>query len=201
MNSIISYNGIEIYMDDLYITIDRFLSDYNIPEEMLYKSHTFISLLSYIHDNLLNKVITRNNGINRNGYDYSLLDTIHRTIFLPVCGKYNHMPTLLSFSMLTGLSNETMSEVISGTYKDGTKVNEENSQTAKKWKRISEAANYDEISKGNVGAIFIGKASFGMTEAPQRLEIISNGTQATPEQIAEKYKGVERPEIPVFEEL
>ena len=71
MNRIISYNGTEIYKSDINRIIDEFINDYSIDEEMLYKSNTFISLLSYIRENLLKHVITKNNGVNNNGYGYT----------------------------------------------------------------------------------------------------------------------------------
>ena len=199
-NSIISYNGIEIYKSDVNRMIDEFINDYSIDTEMLYKSNTFISLLSYIHDNLLKNIITKDNGVNKNGYDYKLLDEIFRKIFIPVCGKYNHIVSVWNFAVLTGMNSDYISEVISGYYKNGGRVNPENTRTAKKWYEASKAATMTQAQEQNsVGSIFIAKSVYGLQETPQEIRITGNTTQATPEQIAEKYRDIKQPALPDLE--
>lgn len=200
MNSIISYNGIEIYKSDINRIIDEFINDYSIDEEMLYKSNTFISLLSYIRENLLKHVITKNNGVNNNGYDYALLDEIFNKIFVPVCGKYNHIVSIWNFAILTGINSTYLNEVLSGQYRNGSRVNPENTETVKKWHESSKAATLTQAQEQNsVGSIFIAKSVYGLQETPQEIRITGDTTQATPEQIAEKYRDAKRPEIPVLD--
>lgn len=199
-NTIVSYNGIEIYRSDIDRIIEQFINDYSIPEENLYKSNAFIGLLSFIRENLLKNVITKNNGTNNNGYDYNLLNDVFFSVFVPICSKYNHIVSLWNFSILTGISNTHLSEVMAGTYKSGSRVNPKNTETVKKWYEASKAATITQAQEQNsVGSIFIAKSVYGLQETPQEIRITGDTTQATPEQIAEKYRDIQKPEIPVLD--
>lgn len=195
MNSIISYNGIEIYQSDIDILIDNFINDYQIDIDQLSKVNTYISLLSYIRKNLISNILTKNNGVNNNGYDYNLLDEIHDSIFLYLAGKFNHSVSLQYFSVLTGMSNDYMTEVMSGSYNNGSRVNPENTRIVKKWYEASRAATIGRAEDENsIGSMYIAKAVYGLRENdPNTVLLQSQPAQATPEQIAEKYKGIEKP--------
>ncbi len=195
-NTIISYNGIEIYKSDVNRIIDDFILDYSIDEDMLYKTNTFISLLSFIRENLLKNIITKNNGTNKNGYDYNLLDTIFNTIFIPVCGKYNHILSLWNFSILTGINNNYLNEVLNGQYRNGSKVKQENTDIVKKWYDASRASTLTQAQELNsVGSIFIAKSVYGLQETPQELIVKSADMDTDPVQIMERYKNIEKPKL------
>lgn len=199
-NVIISYNGIEIYNTDIDRIIDQYKQDYNIPDEMLYKSNTFISLLSYIRQNMLKNIITKNHGINNNGYDYELLDSIFYSVFVPISGKYNHTISLLSFSQLTGISLDILTDLMSGQYATGTKANPENVRTVKKWYNTCKTATFSKAQDENsVGSIFAAKAAYNMRENDPQVVTQQIQQTQTPEQIAERYKDIKRPEIPELE--
>ena len=198
-NVIITYNNIEIYKNDIDIIIDRFLNDYNIETDMLYKTNTFISLLSYIKTNLLDNIIKKDNGKSHNAYDYNLLDEIYIKIFLPLTGKYNHIPSLLNFSVLTGINNDYLTEVASGVYNNGGRVNPDHTRTAKKWFNMSKAASIARAEEENsIGSIFISKAVYGLKETPTEIQITGSNTQYTPEQIAETFSESKKPEKPLL---
>ena len=107
-----------------------------------------------------------------------------------------------NFSVLTGISNDYLTEVMSGKYNNGSNVNPDNTRTVKSWYESSKAATLSQAQEQNsVGSIFIAKAAYGMQETPQVLKIDGSGsTLASPEQIAEKYRS-EKPKIPELENV
>ena len=101
---------------------------------------------------------------------------------------------------MTGIDNSLLSQILSGTYNDGSRVNSETFQTVKKWKSTTESALIDNGMTGNpVFSIFALKANHGWKETPQEIQLTGETTRATPEQIAERYKDIKRPEIPELE--
>lgn len=195
--TLFSYNGIEIYQNEVDIIISEFINIYGIDIEQLYKTNTYISLLSYIRKKLISNIVTKNNGTNNNGYDYKLLDEIHDTIFLYVSGKFNHSPSLQNFSLLTGISNDYLTEVMSGQYNNGSRVNPENTRIVKKWFEHSRAATTGKAEDENsIGAMYIAKAVFGLRENDPQVVTQQIQQTQTPEQIAERYKDVKKPELP-----
>ena len=197
-NIITSYNGIDIYTSDIDVLCSEYEKQYNNVEDIKTKSVFFNGLMVYLNVNLF-KNITNKNYNN----DYEALNAIFYKCFVPLCVRYSRTPTLLNFCCMTGLSNTNLSDIVNGNYRDGSKVNTETSETVKKWKATCEAALFDSGMSGNpVMAIFGLKAAHNWSDQQiQRLEIVSNGTQSTPEQIAERYKDVKKPEIPVLDEL
>ena len=56
---------------------------------------------------------------------------------------------------------------------------------------LSRAAN-----ESSIGSIFVSKALYGYSDAPvQQLEIIDNRQNETPQQIAERFRNAEKPQM------
>ena len=202
MNDIITtYGEIEVYKNDIEILERDYISMLEDPKD-IYDTNIFFGLLNHIHVNLFSNVVKKNSGITNSSYNYNSLNDIFYKCYIPLTCKYKKVPTLKSFCCLVGISNSALSEVISGTYTTtGNRVNPETCETVKKWKSTCETAlEGNAYNNNSIGAIFGLKAAHGWKEAPQ--EIIVNGSerpQATPEQIADKFRDAIKPELPMID--
>ena len=152
----------------------------------------------YIYINLFCNVVKNNTGLTNNSYDYNALNDVFYKCYVPLAYKYNKTPTLQAFCCLVGISNTSLTELMSGTYASGSKVNVKNCETVKKWKSTCESALVSKAYDDNgIGAIFGLKAAHNWSDQQvQRLELVGSTTQATPEQIAERYHDIEKPVLP-----
>lgn len=198
---ITKYGEIQVFKNDVEILEQDYISTLNNPED-INKTNVFSGLLNHVYINLFSNVVKNNTGLTNSSYDYDALNDIFFRCYVPLAYKYNKTPTLQAFCCLVGISNSALSEIITGTYTTtGNKVNANTCETVKKWKSVCESAlvnkAYDDSS---IGAIFGLKAAHSWSDQQiQRLEIVNNGTQATPEQIAEKYRDIKQPELPDLE--
>lgn len=192
-NSIITtYNGIEIYENDISVLCDEYIKQFPDLEEVCNKPVFFNGLLVYINRHLFKNITSL-----KFNNDYNALNDLFFDCFIPLCVKYSKTPTLQNFCIMTGIDNSLLSQILSGTYNDGSRVNAETFQTVKKWKSTTESALIDNGMAGNpVFSIFALKANHGWKETPQEIQLTGETTRATPEQIAERYKDVKRPELP-----
>lgn len=67
-------------------------------------------------------------------------------------------------------------------------VGSSHSASVKKWKAECEAALYDVAMCGGVGGMFLLKANYGYTEAPQQLVISQGDAGKTIDQIAAEHR-------------
>lgn len=195
-NIITTYNGIDIFENDISVLCHEYESQFNDLEERINKPMFFTGLIVY-----LNRHLFKNITSTRYNNDYNALNDLFFDCFLPLCAKYNKTVTLQNFCIMTGIDNGLLSEILTGNYRDGSKVKTETYETVKKWKSTAESALIDNGMQGNpVFSIFALKAGHGWKEST---ELIVNGSasgiQASPEQIAEKYKGSMKPELPILE--
>ena len=190
-NVILTYNNIELYKSEIDILCDEYINTlYNA--DMIYKSAVFSGLLHYIYQNKLKFIIP-----DTYNHDYKLLNDIFDNIYIYLCTRFNIVPNIIQFTVLCHIDKSLISEIKSGVYKDGSRVKSDTSETVKRWYSICESMLLSKATnESSIGSIFALKANYGYQEQPQRLEIVNNGSNATPEQIAEKYKDVKKPEIP-----
>lgn len=194
-NIICTYNGIEIYSNDISVLCDQYESQYTDLEERINKSMFFTGLIVYINRHLFQNITDRayNN-------DYDGLNKIFFDCFIPLCSKYNKTATLQNFCIMTGISNDTLTQILNGHYKDGSNVKPETFRTVKKWKDTAETALIDSGMSGNpVFSIFALKANHSWRETSPEPPMSETLTQSTPEQIAERYKDAKLPELPELE--
>ena len=178
---------------------DEYINNLSDPDSINNNPSLFTGMIKYIYKHLF-----KNNPVNND--DISVLDNIF-DIYTELCYRYNKRPTLLNFSLLVGISNDTFNAWKNGEYRAGEDgASSAHSLTVKKWLKECESSLVDGATERNsVGCIFALKANYGYTETPQRVEIV-NGQQ--PEQVAADIAArhsigqTERPQLPkeLFEE-
>lgn len=202
-NTVRAENGVEIYETKIHYFADDYINTLNDPESINNNPSLFTGMIKHIYKNLFkpkrsDKVLYNSNSVLDTG-DIELLNNIW-DIYTELCYKYNKRPTLLNFSLLVGVSNDTFTTWEQGEYRGGGDgAGSAHSRTVKKWRKECESSLVDGATERNsVGCIFALKANYGYTETPQRVEIV-NGQ--TPDQvaadIAARHIGqAERPELP-----
>ena len=208
-NTVRAENGAEVYKEKVLEIADEYTAETFLDCEedeikmLMRKSQPFKGMLKYINNRLfkLKDGDIKYNNKNSN-IDYSDIDYINRLwdIYTSLCYRYLQNPTLLNFSLFTGIANETFSDWISGNYRGGTDgASSAHCQTAKKWQEECEAALYDTAMTGNPGAMFLLKSNYGYTETPQRIEITGANTPALSQedirQIADQARKESIPEL------
>ncbi|MCR4751653.1 MAG: hypothetical protein K5852_05085 [Eubacterium sp.] len=209
-NTIRADNGAQVYEHRIYEIVDQYLdgalTDAERDEPKI-DSTLFTGLLHRIYTaifkpSLTNKPINTYQNVRQNSIlDYNDIGTLDHLfdIYCDLCAKYRMCPSLLQFGSMIGLSKETINDFINGTTHNQTA----HRQTAKHWKSVCESALENRaVMSNSIGAIFGLKAAHGWRENdPVNEPMINTGVRLTPEQIAEKYKDIPKPEIPVLEEL
>ena len=97
--------------------------------------------------------------------------------------------------------NTYLTELIRGTYQDGSRVNSETTRTVRKWYQTCKAATVTRAIDGNsIGAIFAAKAAYQMSDqpAPATIETRPDPDQVDISAITEKYKNSP---VPKFEPI
>lgn len=206
----VNANGIDVYTHKVYELADGYINNLSDdPEEvksLMRKSPVFKGMLKYIYINLFKpdkNTKTYNNIKQNSNINYGDIDLLNGLwdIYTSLCYKYLQIPSLLNFSLFTGISYDWFNDCKNGNIRTGgDEATSEHCQSVKKWLRECEGALYDGATTGNPGPMFLLKANYGYTEQPQRIELIGNGTpQESREQIAARYAGyigAEEPEKP-----
>ena len=193
-NTVRAENGAEVYKEKVLEIADEYTAE-TFPDcgedeikMLMRKSQPFKGMLKYINNRLfkLKDGDIKYNNKNSN-IDYSDIDYINRLwdIYTSLCYRYLQNPTLLNFSLFTGIAHETLTDWTNGNYRAGNDgASSPHCQSAKKWLKECESALYDTAMTGNPGAMFLLKANYGYTEAPQRIEITgSQGPALSQEEI------------------
>lgn len=194
-NVILTYNNIELYQSEIDILCDEYIKTLH-DESMIYKSTVFSGMLNYIYLHKLKYIIpdTYNN-------DYKLLDLIFDQVYINLCTRFNICPSIIQFATLCHFDNSVLTEIKSGTYRDGSRVSADTYKTVKKWYAVCESMLLSKATnESSIGSIFALKANYSYrdNDTPQLIQVTS-ATQATPEQIAEKYRDTKQPELPDLE--
>lgn len=178
--------GVEVHRSEIEEVAYDYIAE-NFPDcdeeeikGLMRKSQPFKGMLKYINNRLfkLKEGDIRYNNKNSN-IDYNDIDYINKLwdIYTSLCYRYLQTPTLLNFSLFTGIAHETLTDWTTGNYRAGEDAaTSPHCQSAKKWLKECESALYDSAMTGNPGAMFLLKANYGYTETPQRIEI--TGSQA-----------------------
>lgn len=182
-NTVVATSGAEVYEHEIMELVDDYLSTLDNPER-IYENNKglFNGMMKYIYLNYFRGNIDTG--------DIQYLDDIWN-IYTSLCYKYNKRPTLLNFSILTGIDNSTFNDWKIGTNRQYIYYDSDNnriknyiewknkhpgevprkelsrihSQTVKKWMQECEAALYDGATEQNsIGCIFALKANYGYTE-------------------------------------
>lgn len=169
-NTVKAENGVEVYEDKIKYYADEYINTLDDPDSINNNPSLFTGMIKYIYKRLF-----KYNPVNND--DITVLDDIWG-IYTELCYKYNKRPTLLNFSLMVGVSNDTFNAWKNGEYRRGENgASSEHSLTVKKWLKECESSLVDGATERNsVGCIFALKANYGYTETPQRIEI--TGAQA-----------------------
>lgn len=207
-NTIKTTDGIEVYESKIQILCDEYINTLNNPEDIYNNPSLFTGMLKYIYKHLFkprknDKVLYNSNSV-LDTSNIELLDNIWN-IYTELCYKYGKRPTLLNFSLLVGISNDTFTTWRQGDFRaEGGGTSSLHCRTVKKWQKECESSLVDGATeKNSIGCIFALKANYGYSETPQRVEIV-NGQ--APEQIAADIAArhsigqMQPPELPEFTE-
>lgn len=188
-NTVKAENGAEVYEHRIYELADDYIfktfkddcSDDEI-KTLMRKSQPFKGMLKHIYNNLFK---IKDNDIKYNNknssIDYGNIDLLNDLwgIYTSLCYKYLQNPTLLNFSIFTGIDQTTFDSWKNEDYRSGADgASSEHSKSYKKWLKECESALYDTAMTGNPGAMFLLKSNYGYTETPQRIEITGSGSPA-----------------------
>ena len=192
-NTVRAENGVEIYETKIHEYADEYINTLDDPESINNNPSLFTGMIKYIYKHLF-----KNNPVNND--DISVLDNIF-DIYTELCYRYNKRPTLLNFSLLVGISNDTFNAWKNGEYRAGEGgASSAHSLTVKKWLKECESSLVDGATERNsVGCIFALKANYGYTETPQRIEITGANAPALSQedirQIADQARKESLPEL------
>ena len=203
-NTVRAENGVEVYETKIHYFADEYINALNDPESINNNPSLFTGMIKYIYKHLFkpgkrDKVLYNTNTVLDTG-DIDTIDDIW-SIYTELCYKYNKRPTLLNFSLLVGVSNDTFTTWEQGEYRGGGDgAGSAHSRTVKKWRKECESSLVDGATERNsVGCIFALKANYGYTETPQRIEITGANAPALSQedirQIADQAKRESLPEI------
>ena len=181
-NTIKAENGTEIYEDKIKYFADEYINDLAEGEDSINNNPSlFTGMIKYIYKHLFkpgkrDKVKYNSNTVLDTG-NIDLLNNIW-DIYTELCYKYNKRPTILNFSLLIGVSSDTIDTWRRGEYRTGSDgASSVYSDSVKKWLKECESSLVDGATERNsVGCIFALKANYGYTETPQRIEV--TGAQA-----------------------
>lgn len=191
--TLITVNGIELYQSDIDVLCDEYIN--SLPDSsMIYKSSVFSGLLDYIYKHCLKNILPSDFRL-----DFQVLDKVFYSVYIPLCYRFDKVPTIVQFSVLVNIDNAHITDLRNGVYRaNGSRVSPEKSQTVKKWYDVCESALLGKaINESSIGSIFALKSSFGYRD--NQTITIEQGQQIpheTAEQIAAKYADIERPELP-----
>lgn len=203
-NTVRAENGVEVYESKVHELADEYINNLDDPESINNNPSLFTGMLKYIYKYLFkpgkkDKVLYNTNTVLDTG-DIDIIDDIW-SIYTELCYKYNKRPTLLNFSLLVGVSNDTFTTWEQGEYRGGGDgAGSAHSRTVKKWRKECESSLVDGATERNsVGCIFALKANYGYTETPQRIEITGTNAPALSQedirQIADQAKRDSIPEL------
>lgn len=187
--------NIVIYQSDINMIECEYI-DSLMDAKMIYKSTVFNGLLNMIYDRYLKNIIKKDNK----RIDFILCDSVFYNIYIPLCSKYDIVPTVIQFtSVLLRLSNDHITDIKNGIYRSNqTEVTNFNRQTIKKWYDMIESLMLGKaLNENSIGCIFGLKSIYSYSDSnPIRVEIAQTEEHETPEQIAERHKTAFIPEKP-----
>ena len=188
-NTVRAENGAEVHKTE----IDEAAEDYiqetfgaDCEEDeiklLMRKPQPFRGMLKYINNRFfkLKDGDIKYNNKNSN-IDYGDIDYINKLwdIYTSLCCRYLQNPTILNFSLFTGIDMDTFHGWKTGENRSGLDgASSAHTESYKKWLGECESALYDSAMTGNPGAMFLLKSNYGYTETPQRIEITGGNAPA-----------------------
>lgn len=167
-----------IYRNDIELYITEYIDNLS-DQSLIYKTMAFNGLLHYLYMHVFKykpDTVRYNNKNSIIDYNNTYLINDIINIYIDICFKYNHIPTILGFSVLTGIDNQTITSWVNGEYKSNSNIVNiagfdkplTHSETAKRLKAICEQALLSNtIENNSIGSIFALKANYGYSDQPQ----------------------------------
>lgn len=198
VDNAVKVNDIYVYSNKIYELVDEYIDTLSAKDEdevkaLMRKTPIFKGMLKSIYIKLFKPTKdtkTYNNIKQNSNIDYGDIDLLNGLwdIYTALCYKYLQCPTLLNFGLMTGIRQETLTDWTTGhTRSGGDAATSLHCQSAKRWREECESAAYDVALSGNPGGMFILKANYGYTEAPQKIQVVSQGApQISAEEIAQR---------------
>ena len=189
---------IELYLNKIDSYVDEYIS--SLPDEsIVYKSMGFNGLLYYIYKHCIIHVIDNDSFYN----DYDLLDRIFFDIYLPLCYRFNIVPSVIGYCTFVHIDNRNISDIKQGVYrKDGSRVKPESQRTVQRWyDAIETSLLYKATNENGIGSIFALKANYNYNDQPKQVIAIENNTDdKTVDELALEYSHTEPPKQIDFNE-
>lgn len=181
-NTVKTPYGVEVYESKIYELADEYICNLDDPESINNSSKSiFVGMIKYIYINLF-KI---------NPLDNSDIESIDKVwdIYTSLCYKYSKRPTIINFSLMVGINNDTFNAWKNGEYRrDGSELGSLHSRTVKKWLAECESTLVDGVIENNsIGCIFALKANYGYVETAQKIEISTKDQSKSIEQIAAEH--------------
>ncbi len=184
-NTIKAANNIDIYEHKIYSLFDEYKETLSDNEKdcdiMIRNVRYFKGALKHIYLNLFKPASCYDSTYNRyvtsilDYDDYNTLDYLW-SIYTSLCYKYGIKPTVMNYSLMTGIEAETitnwsarLSDSFVGDMFQGNQDNKSRyskdtqvikGKLAKNWLKEQESALFDGASSGSVGDIFLLKALY-----------------------------------------
>ena len=195
-NAILSETGQVIYIDEIERKFEEFAE--RIPDKsQLYKPATFSAMLQYAAQKYIIPQYRKIQEIRNGRHEYKLLDKLF-SFYVTTCGIYNNTPSVLGFTVFTGIEKSILDQIRSGSYNSRLgNVNPETFQIVNQWFTICETVNLTAAASGSIGGMFVLKCCYQYQEASQKIEVVTNvNPRQSAEQIREKYRAAELPALP-----
>ena len=191
--TVIDYRGIEIYQSDIDILTQEYIQ--SLPDEsMIYKSAVFSGLLQVVYKRVLKNVIPKWENI-----DFKLLDTIFYNVYIPLCYRYNIVPSVLQFTSMCRINYGNIEDVKHGLYSsNGSKASKASTEIVKRWHEFIESGLLSKTAnESSIGSMFILKSVYQYKEANTlTIEHSAQEQHDSAEAIAERHKDAMLPDKP-----
>lgn len=195
-NAIVSETGQVIYIDEIERKFEEFAE--RIPDKsQLYKPATFSAMLQYAAQKYIIPQYRKIQEIRNGRHEYKLLDKLF-SFYVTTCGIYNNTPSVLGFTVFTGIERELLTRIRNGVYPgNDANVNPVSVQMIRRWFDICENVSLTAAANGSIGGMFVLKCCYQYQEASQKIEVLTNvNPRQSAEQIREKYRAAELPALP-----
>ena len=168
--TLINNGDISIYKSDIDVISSEYENSLKDPELVYKSSNCFIGLLNMVRYNYI-KPILQFNRLEKNKYDFELLDNIFQNVYLYLCNKYDKVPTIIGFC---NFMVDIDSSYIYGIYQGTDKASPAARLTVKKWYEVCKSANLSKVVDNNgIGAMFNLKANYGMSDQKPQTLVVS----------------------------
>lgn len=181
-------------IEDVITQYESNLKDPNLLENGK-NTGMFNGLLRQIKRYCIKEIYRKDNG----DLDYIALDNIFDYIYIPLCYKYNRVPSIHNFIYhLIQVDLSCMYDVKNGIYpNDGSRVNKLHSDILRKWDRICDSDLLDYVvATSSVGGIFRAKTKGYREEQTVYLSPVQNMAKIGEKELQEIAEKDDAPTLP-----